>query len=122
MDMDERENVAVFIQLQNTTKLMGATSACPGTHYCSAGPIDQMCSSHGFQMVGDEGVWQAGDAMLMNMNSLHRGAAHQDPNGEDRVMFVLTFSPAPLPQAESRQLSQGITFSLLWHQWGKSYY
>jgi len=109
---------SVFIQLQNTTKLMGATSACPGTHYCSAGPIDQICSSHGFQMVGDEGVWQAGDAMLMNMNSLHRGAAHQDPNGEDRVMFVLTFSPAPLLQAESRQLSQGITFSLLWHQWG----
>jgi len=109
---------SVFVQLQNTTKAMGATGACPGTHYCSAGPIDELCENEGFQMVGDDGYWRAGDALLMNMNSYHRGSAHTDPDALDRVMLILTFSPRPNKRAESRQMSQGITFSLRWDMWG----
>ena len=109
---------SVFVQLQNTTKAMGATDACPGTHYCSAPGVENVCEQYGFQMVGDDGYWHAGDALLMNMNSYHRGKAHTDPYGQDRVMLILTFTTRPRSRAESRQLSQGITFSLRWDEWG----
>jgi hypothetical protein len=33
-------------------------------------------------------------------------------------MMILTFVPRPLKRAETRQLSQGITFSLRWDMWG----
>lgn len=109
---------SIFVQLQNTTKEMGATEACPGTHFCASGAMENFCNSSGFQLVGDSGHWGQGDALLMNMNSWHRGAAHTDPNALDRVMLILTFVPKPVARAESRQLSQGITFSLRWDMWG----
>ena len=80
---------SIFVQLQNTTRSMGATSACPGTHMCAAGPLDQVCEDHGMQLVGEHGYWRSGDALLMNMNSWHRGAAHVDRDAPDRVMYVL---------------------------------
>jgi hypothetical protein len=58
----------IFIQLQNTTKSMGATEICPGMHMCSAGKIEKTCEENGFPLVNDEGVWKSGDALLMNMN------------------------------------------------------
>jgi ectoine hydroxylase-related dioxygenase (phytanoyl-CoA dioxygenase family) len=109
---------SVFIQLQNTTKGMGATGVCPGTHYCSDGLLDKFCEKEGFQLVNEEGYWATGDALLMNMNSYHRGSAHTDPDALDRVMLILTFVPRPEERAESRQMSQGITFSLRWDMWG----
>jgi Phytanoyl-CoA dioxygenase (PhyH) len=109
---------SVFVQLQNTTKAMGATAACPGTHYCAEGSMAEFCDEIGFQVVGENGYWGQGDALLMNMNSWHRGGAHTDPSGIDRVMLILTFVPKPLRRAETRQLSQGITFSLRWDMWG----
>ena len=36
-------------------------------------------------------------------------------------MFILTFVPQPRSRAESRQLSQGITFSLRWDMWGHTW-
>lgn len=59
---------SIFVALQNTTKSMGATSACPGTHMCSSGGLKQVCDKHGIQLVGKEGYYRAGDALLMNMN------------------------------------------------------
>jgi hypothetical protein len=112
---------SIFVQLQNTTKEMGATSACPGTHYCSDGPIAEFCDEEGFQLVNEDGHWQIGDGLLMNMNSYHRGAGHTDPDGPDRVMFIVTFVPQPTERAESRQMSQGITFSLRWDMWGHTW-
>jgi ectoine hydroxylase-related dioxygenase (phytanoyl-CoA dioxygenase family) len=109
---------SVFVQLQNTTKEMGATGSCPGTHFCVEGNMEQFCDENGFQVVGENGYWGQGDALLMNMNSWHRGGAHTDPDGIDRVMLILTFVPKPLARAETRQLSQGITFSLRWDMWG----
>ena len=58
------------------------------------------------------------DALLMNMDSWHRGSAHVDPNGLDRVMMVTTWVPRPQRRAESRQMAQGITYSLRWDHWG----
>jgi hypothetical protein len=110
---------SLFIQLQNTTKEMGVTAACPGTIYCSDGTTATLCEEKGFQLVnGEDGHWAVGDALLMNMNSFHRGGAHTDPNAPDRVMFILTFTTKPRSHAETRQLSQGITFSLRWDMWG----
>jgi Phytanoyl-CoA dioxygenase (PhyH) len=142
---------SVFIQLQNTTKEMGATETCPGSHYCSKGEIEAFCEREGFHAVNSStGYWRAGDALLMNMNSYHRGTAHTDPNAPDRVMLILvsegrcgthhamllgsfshrmafscisqTFVPKPQELAESRQMSQGITFSLRWDLWGHTLY
>jgi hypothetical protein len=59
---------SLFVQLQNTTKSMGATGACPGTHMCAAGQTEEACIEHGFQLVNEDGFWRAGDALLMNMN------------------------------------------------------
>jgi hypothetical protein len=109
---------SLFIPLQNTTTQMGATSVCPGTYQCPAGEIEVFCEDLGFQIVDSEGYWRAGDALLMNMDGYHRGAGHSDPDGLDRVLFILTFCPKPLPRAESRQMSHGITFSLRWDLWG----
>jgi len=109
---------SVFIPLQNTTQEMGATSGCPGTHYCTTGTMDIYCEEKGFQVVNENGFWGIGDALLMNMNSYHRGAGHTDPNAPARVMLILTFVPQPMDRVESRQMSQGITFSLRWDMWG----
>lgn len=100
---------------------MGATAACPGTHYCSGGTEMALCQEEGFQLVNEAGHWAEGDALLMNMNSFHRGAAHTDPDGLDRVMLILTFVPKPKDFAESRRMSQGITFSLRWDMWGHTW-
>jgi hypothetical protein len=108
----------LFIQLQNTTAAMGATAACPGTHYCSHGDFDDICTKHGFQIANENGHWGIGDALLMNQNSFHSGAAHTDPNAIDRVMMILSFTPKPTRRSESRMMSQGITFSLRWDMWG----
>mmetsp|Transcript_2040 Transcript_2040/g.2893 ORF Transcript_2040/g.2893 Transcript_2040/m.2893 type:complete len:1042 (-) Transcript_2040:121-3246(-) len=113
---------SIFIQLQNTTEDMGATQVCPGTHYCATGSMDRFCEKKGFQIVGESGYWSAGDALLMNMNIWHRGEAHVDPTAGDRVMLILTFVPQPQTYAESRQMSQGITFSLRWDMWGHTLY
>ena len=114
---------SIFVQLQDTTTAMGATAVCPGSHKCASGQMEVFCNEHGFQAVNTtSGFWKAGDALLMNMNSYHRGTAHIDPNAQDRVMLILTFVPKPQEKAESRQLSQGITFSLRWDMWGHTLY
>jgi len=59
---------SIFVMLQNTTKAMGATEACPGTHMCATGPLEEVCEENGFQLVSEHGYWRAGDALLMNMN------------------------------------------------------
>eukprot|EP00977_Amphora_coffeiformis_P004430 scaffold945_cov170-Amphora_coffeaeformis.AAC.10 len=52
------------------------------------------------------------------MNSWHRGAAHTDPNGHDRVMLILSWIPKPKLEAESRQMVHGITYAMRWDMWG----
>jgi Agenet domain len=108
---------SVFIQLQNTTREMGATAICPGSHYCTDGPISAFCEEAKLHGVNEHGV-SRGDALIMNMNSYHRGSAHIDYGGLDRIMLILTFSPKPSRRAETRQMSQGITFQLRWDMWG----
>jgi Phytanoyl-CoA dioxygenase (PhyH) len=118
---------SIFIQLQNTTSTMGLTNACPGTHLCSTGPIANMCQKYGFPATKThydvngtaKSYFHEGDALLMSSDSIHRGAAFTEPNAPDRIMFIVSFSPKPKKRAETRQMTQGLTFQLRWDMWGK---
>jgi hypothetical protein len=35
---------------------------------CAGEKTPKTCDDHGFQLVNEEGIWRAGDALLMNMN------------------------------------------------------
>lgn len=126
---------SVFFQLQDTTSSMGITHACPGMHLCSNGRIANICQKYGFPSVrthsngsdedddeeeddSSKAYFKAGDALLMSSDSFHRGSAFTDPNAPDRIMFILSFSPKPKKRAETRQMSQGLTFQLRWDMWG----
>jgi len=111
---------SLFIPLQNTTKAMGATEICPGTHMCADGPND-FCLDTGFPMSGKADNWPMGWGALVNQQTNHRGAAHRDPNGPERVLFIITFAPRPRfgdKEVETRMISTGGSYSLHWSQWG----
>lgn len=108
---------SLFITLQDTSAEMGATDVCPGTYMCSNSDAAETCEKVGFQVSGD-GEWKKGDAIFMNQQSFHRGAAHNDPNGPHRVLFIISFSHRPFEKGETRMLGQGGSYSLKWNMWG----
>ena len=77
---------SLFIPLQDTTSLMGATSACPGTHLCGdPSYLSNVCDKLNFQINDSRGrlavedndhVWKMGDGFLMHLNTYHRGEFH----------------------------------------------
>ena len=120
---------SLFIPLQDTTKAMGATSACPGTHLCGEeSKLDDVCGKLNFQIHDSRGrlanstadhVWKAGDGMLMQLNTYHRGPGHTDRNGGHRVMLIMSISPRPNgPYFDKRQISLGTSYSQRWDMWG----
>ncbi len=120
---------SIFVPLQDTTAKMGATSACPGTHLCgSEENLYEMCDNLNFQVGDSRGrlaesekdhVWKTGDAFLFNLNLYHRGPGHTDPNGEERVMLIMTVSNRPKgPHFDRRQISLGTSYSCKWDMWG----
>lgn len=107
----------MLMQLQDTTVEMGATEVCPGTHFCMDGEFDVICEQNAFPV-----PTSAGDAILMNTNAWHRGAAYTDSFAkEHRVMLVLTFTPQPLLRAETRQMTQGLSYSIKSYQLGHTF-
>ena len=107
---------SLFIPLQNITKAMGATDICPGTHLCASGAL-LFCEESGFAVSGKRDNWPAGWGALVNQQTSHRGAPHEDPDGPNRVLFILTFAPRP-ETTETRMLGTGGSYSLHWSQWG----
>ena len=110
----------LFIPLQNVTAEMGATWICPGTHVCSE---SDFCSDNGFQASGDENNLPLGYGMLLNQQLTHRGGAHRDPNGPQRVILMLTFAPRPrvfssFKTVETRKIGLGGSYSQHFSQWG----
>ena len=97
---------------------MGATGVCPGTYMCSNEDATDTCEGRGFQVANKKTTWKTGDGLLMNQQSFHRGAAHVDPSGPHRVVFIITFSPRPKERGETRMLGQGGSYSLRWDMWG----
>mmetsp|Transcript_14526 Transcript_14526/g.21419 ORF Transcript_14526/g.21419 Transcript_14526/m.21419 type:complete len:937 (-) Transcript_14526:197-3007(-) len=112
---------SLFISLQDTTPEMGATVVCPGTHQCISAPISAICQEGGGIHVSGRSYWKSGTGALLNQQVFHRGAAHVDPQGPDRVLFILTFASRPRfgrNQVETRMIGQGGSYSLKWNQWG----
>lgn len=111
---------SLFIPLQNTTAEMGATSICPGTHQCGSGSY-AFCVDTALQASGPNNNWPLGWGALVNQQTMHMGGEHSDPNGQERVLFILTFAPRPRwnqKQVETRILGTGGSYSLHWSQWG----
>ena len=116
---------SLFIPLQNITSAMGATEICPGSHMCADGCFEY-CPNEGFQVSGQQNNWIQGWGALVNQQTMHRGAAHVDPHGPHRVLFILTFAPRPHHGSggngkrvvETRMIGQGGSYSLHWSQWG----
>jgi len=112
---------SLFIPLQDTTAEMGSTSVCPGTHQCSSTDIDSICERDGAILVAGEDSWKSGTGALLNQQTFHRGTAHIDEQGPDRVLFILTLVSRPRfgrNQVETRMIGQGGSYSLKWDQWG----
>lgn len=117
---------SLFIPLQDTTKDMGATSICPGTHLCNEGASDACYDGHrNIVMTGEKEfddddddddnlvletgntttsaqmkmksppVWEQGTGMMYNQQVIHKGRAHTQVDGPDRVILILTFAPRP---------------------------
>ena len=122
---------SLFMPLQDTTVRMGATSICAGTQLC-ANPSEDMeylCEEHGLSVGNTSmGKWPRGWGALVNQQTTHRGAAHQDPNGPDRVVLIITLAPRPQfenngagshpGRVESRMLGQSGSYSLEYRHWG----
>jgi hypothetical protein len=111
---------SLFIPLQDTTAAMGSTEICPGTHMCTSDTYDP-CEKKGMFVSGKIGSWKMGHGALVNQQLYHRGTAHRDPNGPERVLFILTFAARPRfgkNQLESRLIGFEGSYSLRWDQWG----
>jgi len=111
---------SVFIPLQDTPAKMGATTICPGTHYCANWEVEDMCVENGFQLseAYPEKVWRAGDGAILNQQMWHRGAKHSLKGGLDRIAFIVSFIGRP---DETRQLSRGTYFHMKWLMWGHTF-
>jgi len=99
-------HLSLFVPLQDATYAMGSTGICPGSQFCTEidGWMEDRCMqvASGLEAVGSSAnnnrtrhVWRAGDAVLMNQNTFHRGAAHTDRNGGERAIIVITFASRP---------------------------
>lgn len=115
---------SLFVPLQDTTAEMGATHVCPGSHLCSS--ADDICDKLGAFAVSGEGagnLWPMGSGALLNQQIFHRGMGYTQKGGNDRVVLIATFAPQPNFQngVETRQIGQGGSYSLLWHQWGHTF-
>ena len=124
---------SLFIPLQDTTYEMGATHVCPGSHYCSVN-CERYCQHFGgnIPLSGKKSqnnrdkVWKQGYGALVNQQTTHKGMGHTQRNGPDRVVLIATFAPRPLIKyrhgVERRMISQGGSYSLLYTQWGHTFY
>ena len=129
-----------FIALQDTSQALGATTVCPGTHFCADEDLEDVClpeydhdddevppppsafevSTNG--RTGKDGMLLKGDAFLFNQNIWHRGPTNVDPDGLDRIMFILTFvTRAKATPCDRRVQGLGTYYYQRWNMWGHSF-
>jgi ectoine hydroxylase-related dioxygenase (phytanoyl-CoA dioxygenase family) len=137
----------MFIALQDTTSRMGATTVCPGTHWCANEDMLEFCQAHTEDDDDDEiedydlneafdvssngvtgkraGVLRKGDAMMFNQNVFHRGPQNDDPinKNTNRVMFIVTFvNQRDFDKfGDVRQQGMGTYYYQRWNMWGHLY-
>lgn len=118
---------SMFISLQDSSRVMGATTVCPGSHYCADTDLEEMCLEHGaFEVstnghTGEHGVLKKGDAFLFNQNVWHRGPKNEDPDGMDRFMFIMTFASAKDVAADRRRQGLGTYYYQRFNMWGSTF-
>lgn len=132
----------MFISLQDTTSRMGATTVCPGTHWCADQDLSDLCQCNFLDEDDDEedpigycntfeassngktgidvGVLKRGDAMMFNQNIWHRGPRNYDEKRkENRVMFIMTFiSRRDFEKGDNRQQGWGTYYYMRHSMWG----
>mmetsp|Transcript_19282 Transcript_19282/g.22279 ORF Transcript_19282/g.22279 Transcript_19282/m.22279 type:complete len:861 (+) Transcript_19282:169-2751(+) len=88
---------SLFITLQDTTNSMGSSGVCPGTQYCTRMEDFEFGCKQIVSGKRDDNklLWLAGDAVLMNQNTYHRGWKHTDKKRGDRAIIVITFTSRP---------------------------
>lgn len=110
--------VVLAIPLQDTTKEMGATGICPGTHDCHQ--IEAVYSDVPKQesipcnITADV---SQGDALLYHSDVIHRGGAHVDPKAPDRSVLFISFAESK-PKSTFKRLAYGNVYSLNYRLWG----
>jgi len=136
---------SLFLPLQDTSRDMGATELCPGTHMCASEDLSEICDSnsvdfsevrkarprneYSLDVDGEqkykkdlklEGLWRAGDGALLNQQGWHRGTAHTDEDADDRIVFIVSFLKRPAVD-DPRQLARGTYFHQRWLNWGSTW-
>ncbi|CAJ1934728.1 unnamed protein product [Cylindrotheca closterium] len=141
----------MFVSLQDTTSRMGATTVCPGTHWCANPEMDEFCLPNEYEYQEEDvqeafdeyneneafdvssngvtakegGVLLQGDAMMFNQNVFHRGPQNDDPTFKDtnRVMFIVTFVNKRdfEKYGDVRQQGMGTYYYQRWTMWGHSF-
>jgi len=125
----------LFMALQDTTSKMGATTVCPGTHWCSDEDLSDVClpgtdeEPHAFEVSSngqtglETGMLYQGDGMMFNQNIWHRGPRNLDPEWPiNRVMFILTFvSRQDHNKGDVRQQGLGTYYYQRWNMWGHTF-
>ena len=114
---------SLFVSLQNTTKEMGATNFCFGSHFCAVDDLEELCEGHavGLHAATPEQVFRAGDGAMFNQHTWHAAPPHVDPHAPDRIMFIMSFLARPKPNLDQRQLSRGTYFHQKWNMWGHTW-
>jgi hypothetical protein len=133
----------VAIALQDTTRGMGATGICPGTHVCSwpdDEEIDDRMLWESFQQArrsrSFEGTFEdwallhfpcqltatmrQGDALVYSSDLIHAGRAHTEPDSPQRVQAFITFAASRQGPVDTRHLPIGNFYSLNWNMWGQT--
>lgn len=117
---------SLFVALQDTPKSLGATTVCPGSHYCADVDLDRVCLESGAFSVstngktGDDGLLKRGDAFMFNQNIWHRGPGNRDENS-DRIMFIITFMSSKRGSSDLRRQGLGTYYYLRWNLWGHTF-
>jgi len=99
----------------------------PGTHYCADVDLEEMCLENGaFEVstngyTGQDGLLYKGDAFMFNQNIWHRGPRNVDPDGLDRIMFILTFATAKDAPADRRRQGLGTYYYQRFNLWGSTF-
>jgi len=117
-----------FVALQDTPQSLGATTVCPGSHYCADVDLSQVCMDHGAFSVstnghtGAQSVLHQGDAFLFNQNIWHRGPANTHAD-QDRVMFIMTFVSRTelFKHGDRRRQGLGTYYYQRWNMWGHTF-
>jgi hypothetical protein len=131
----------LFMALQDTTSRMGATTVCPGTHWCANEDLSDIClpeqqqqqpQNKAFEVSSNghtgrnTGLLYQGDGMMFNQNIWHRGPKNDDKQHiMNRVMFIVTFvsrqaatATALDDQGDVRQQGLGTYYYQRWNMWG----